>query len=87
MKGQGTTLANRGRLLSLLAFWCCSVVTAQETNHKPPGVLVDVGGYRMHLLIAGAAKSDPTVVFFMVLVTLHCIGTWYCPRSVSLQGR
>ncbi len=30
----------------------------------PPGEMVDMGGYRMHLIIEGRDKEGPTVVFF-----------------------
>ena len=31
--------------------------------HPPPGTLVDVGGYRMHILAEGDAASGPTVIW------------------------
>ena len=31
--------------------------------HPPPGTLVDVGGYRMHILAEGDAVSGPTVIW------------------------
>ncbi len=31
--------------------------------HPPPGILVDVGGYRMHILAEGDAGSGPTVIW------------------------
>ncbi len=31
--------------------------------HPPPGTLVDVGGYRMHILAEGEAGSGPTVIW------------------------
>ena len=31
--------------------------------HPPPGTLVDVGGYRMHILAEGDAGSGPTVIW------------------------
>ena len=31
--------------------------------HPPPGTLVDVGGYRMHILAEGNAGSGPTVIW------------------------
>ena len=34
-----------------------------RADHPPPGELVDVGGYRMHLLAEGEARGGPTVVW------------------------
>ena len=34
-------------------------------DYPPPGRLVDVGGYRMHLLAEGDAKGGPTVVWLV----------------------
>ncbi len=36
---------------------------AARADHPPPGELVDVGGYRMHLLAEGQARGNPTVVW------------------------
>ena len=32
-------------------------------DHPPPGALVDVGGYRMHILAEGEARGGPTVIW------------------------
>lgn len=34
-----------------------------RAEHPPPGELVDVGGYRMHVLAGGDARGKPTVVW------------------------
>lgn len=38
--------------------------SAQIKNYPPPGKLVDVNGYKMHLIVKGEEKKGPTVVFF-----------------------
>ncbi|MYK69791.1 MAG: hypothetical protein F4020_09880, partial [Gammaproteobacteria bacterium] len=32
-------------------------------DHPPPGTLVDVGGYHMHVLVEGDAGDGPTVIW------------------------
>lgn len=34
-----------------------------ESKYPPPGKLVDVGGYRMHIIAEGEARGQPTVVW------------------------
>ena len=36
----------------------------QTINFPPPGELVDIGGYKLHLLVKGKNKTGLTVVFF-----------------------
>lgn len=39
------------------------VTTRQDAQrYPPPGEMVDAGGYRLHLLVAGATHSAPTVI-------------------------
>jgi pimeloyl-ACP methyl ester carboxylesterase len=38
-------------------------INALETRYEPIGRLVDVGGYRMHILAEGEARGQPTVVW------------------------
>ena len=37
---------------------------SQSKKHPAPGELVDIGGYKIHLITAGKDKKGPTVVFF-----------------------
>lgn len=37
---------------------------SQTRNYPPPGELVDIGGYKLHLIVEGKNHSGPTVVFF-----------------------
>jgi pimeloyl-ACP methyl ester carboxylesterase len=60
---------NRQILFGILTFCCFLLMTgaAQETNtpkaYPPPGKLVDVGGWRLHLNCAGKSKGKtPTVI-------------------------
>ena len=40
-----------------------AVSTARDRrNFPPPGQLVDVGGYRIHLHLAGVPNGSPTVI-------------------------
>ncbi len=36
---------------------------AARADHPPPGELVDIGGYRIHILAEGEARGKPTVVW------------------------
>lgn len=49
----------------LLAGAGASVVSLMRlgAQHPPPGELVDVGGYRMHILAEGESRGGPTVVW------------------------
>ncbi len=49
----------------LLAGAGASVVTLMRlgARHPPPGELVDVGGYRMHILAEGESRGGPTVIW------------------------
>lgn len=38
-------------------------ISRAERRHPPMGKLVDVGGYRMHILAEGDAKGSPTLVW------------------------
>ncbi len=38
-------------------------ISRAEAGHPPMGKLVDVGGYRMHILAEGDAKGGPTLVW------------------------
>jgi pimeloyl-ACP methyl ester carboxylesterase len=47
--------------IALLATTCYQAIASLiENRQPPPGQLIDVGGYRLHLYTAG--KSTPTVV-------------------------
>lgn len=53
--GAGLVLA--GAVVSL------AIVAYQGSKHPPPGELIDVGGYRMHILAEGDDRGGPTVVW------------------------
>lgn len=40
------------------------IVSSPASEYAPPGELVDLGGYKIHLLTEGKDKQGPTVVFF-----------------------
>ncbi|MBK7871551.1 MAG: alpha/beta hydrolase [Saprospiraceae bacterium] len=50
----------------ILGFLLLSVVNgnSQTINYPPPGELVDIGGYKLHLMVEGKNRSGPTIVFF-----------------------
>ncbi len=72
--GHPTGRARLARLMGLLAgAFSVFVVAAAAVSmieirrlaseHAPPGVLVDVGGYRMHILAEGDPGDGPTVIW------------------------
>jgi pimeloyl-ACP methyl ester carboxylesterase len=44
-----------GSLYQAIAIWL-------ESRQPPPGKMIDVGGYKLHLLVAGETKSAPTII-------------------------
>jgi pimeloyl-ACP methyl ester carboxylesterase len=51
--------------LALIVFGAVAQAIATEAdrrNFPPPGQLIDVGGYRLHLMVAGQDHTGPTVV-------------------------
>jgi pimeloyl-ACP methyl ester carboxylesterase len=64
--------AAKGGLVVTAATWAltaasgsvyhASATRADRRRYPPPGVLVDIGGYRLHLDVRGASSSGPTVI-------------------------
>lgn len=55
-----------GALAAIMAV--ASLIAAYRINrvlsaHPPPGKLIDVGGYRLHILAEGDAKGGPALVW------------------------
>ena len=52
-------------IIYFLAILLTPMITkSQEINYVPPGELVDIVGYKLHLLVEGKNHIGPTVVFF-----------------------
>lgn len=60
----GLALLLLGVLAAAGASRSLSRVLRTRARHPPPGQLVDVGGYRMHVLAEGEARGRPAVVWF-----------------------
>ena len=39
-------------------------IKSQTNTYPPPGKLVDIGGYKLHIIVDGEKSQGPTVVFF-----------------------
>ncbi len=52
------------RRASLAVALLCLVQAQAAPGSPPPGRMIEMGGYRMHLLTAGEGQAGPTVVFF-----------------------
>jgi pimeloyl-ACP methyl ester carboxylesterase len=59
----GVSLLALGVLMAIGATVHMVSVAGLKREFPPPGKLVDVGGYRMHVLAEGQNKGNPTVVF------------------------
>ena len=54
-----------GSLLAAASFWHVLTVARTRRAHPPPGRMVDIGGYRVHLLAEGQARDGrPPIVWF-----------------------
>ncbi len=52
-------------VFSIIALYFTTGITqAQIKNHPPPGELIDIGGFKLHLMVEGKERKGPTVVFF-----------------------
>jgi len=57
-------MKNKNHNLVLLLFFITTGLYSQTKNYPPPGELVDIGGFKLHLLTEGKSNVGPTVVFF-----------------------
>jgi hypothetical protein len=64
--------------LLLLALLAVAQQKEQQPAYAPPGKLVDIGGYRLHLNCTG--KNGPTVVLIAGAVISRSTGGW-CSRA------
>jgi pimeloyl-ACP methyl ester carboxylesterase len=54
-----------GGLLALASLWHLAVLAGKRRRYPPPGRLVDVGGFRVHVLAEGATQQGrPALVWF-----------------------
>jgi pimeloyl-ACP methyl ester carboxylesterase len=60
----GWVLVLLGVLLALGSAWHLVYLSRVRAKHPPPGRLVDVGGFRMHVLAEGDARGQPPIVWF-----------------------
>lgn len=56
---------------------------ADQRNLPPPGQLVDVGGYRLHLQIMGADRGGPTVILDAAAGSMSAEWGWVQPAVAS----
>jgi predicted enzyme related to lactoylglutathione lyase/pimeloyl-ACP methyl ester carboxylesterase len=59
----GLALCGLALLLAAASLFALYHIHRAERSHPPLGRLVDVGGYRLHLLAEGDAKGGPTLVW------------------------
>ena len=61
--GLGYTLLAVAGLMALGSIRHLVHMARVRANHPPPGKLVDIGGYRLHVLAEGGAEGKPTIVW------------------------
>ncbi len=59
----GVLVAGTGVVMVVAAAMAVVQIRRLADAHPPPGKLIDVGGYQMHLLAEGDARGGPTVVW------------------------
>ncbi|PWB75105.1 MAG: hypothetical protein C3F15_06770 [Holophagae bacterium] len=59
----GVVIVIIAALLAIGALWHIVHMARVRAKHPPPGKLVDVGGYRLHVLAEGEARGKPAVVW------------------------
>jgi pimeloyl-ACP methyl ester carboxylesterase len=71
--------------LPLLGFFYQLLATRRDRRRfPPPGQLVDVGGYRLHLNIMGEEKSGPTVLLDAGMVSFSSNWAWVQPEVAQV---
>lgn len=63
MAGFGTAVLAIAGLLALGSVWHLVHTARTRSMHPPPGKLVDVGGYRLHVVAEGESGGKPSVVW------------------------
>jgi pimeloyl-ACP methyl ester carboxylesterase len=56
----------------------------EKRRFPPPGQMVDVGGYRLHLNIMGADKGSPTVILDAGMVSFSSNWAWVQPEVAKV---
>jgi pimeloyl-ACP methyl ester carboxylesterase len=61
-------------------------LTERNERHRspPPGQLVDVGGYRLHLLVMGDGQPGPTVILDSGMVSFSSNWAWVQPEVAKV---
>src|SRR5206468_12392714 len=73
-------------LLALTGFLYRSIARAQDaSSYPPPGNLIDVGGYRLHLSCTGTARlGSPTVILEAGYGNTSLVCSKFQPEVASL---
>jgi pimeloyl-ACP methyl ester carboxylesterase len=72
-------------LLAVVAF-AYEALTERNERHRlpPPGRLVDVGGYRLHVLVTGGGRPGPTVILDSGMVSFSSNWAWVQPEVAKV---
>jgi hypothetical protein len=72
--------------LLFLGFAYQLIATRRDRRRfPPPGQLVDVGGYRLHLNIMGEEKDGPTVILDAGMVSFSSNWAWVQPEVANFR--
>lgn len=76
-------------VLTLAGIVASSQAVASRRDHRrfpPPGELIDVGGHRLHLIVAGAQPAAPTVVLEAGMASMSANWAWV-QHELAEHGR
>ena len=73
-------------VMALAAGFVYQTVAARRDRHRfpPPGEMVDVGGYRLHLQIMGQATDAPTVILDAGMISFSSNWAWVQPELAKV---
>ena len=57
---------------------------AERRRFPPPGRLVDVGGFRLHVLESGDSSASPTVILDLGMVSFSSNWAWVQPELAKV---
>lgn len=66
----------------LVTGFVCQTIAARRERRRfpPPGQMVDVGGYRLHVHVTGEATSAPTVILDAGMISFSSNWAWVQPE-------
>jgi pimeloyl-ACP methyl ester carboxylesterase len=82
----GIVLAGLLALAGIGALWQAIASRRDRRRFPPPGELIEVGGHRLHLIVAGEPTGMPTVVLEAGMASMSANWAWV-QHELAEQGR